>query len=79
MGVEPGLKDREICATFITPFVLRHKGGGTTFVAKSGEVLRLTWAVLFDKHLRRRMSISGLLRSMLSATVVLIEALSPGV
>ena len=53
MGVEPGLKDREICATFITPFVLRHKGGGTAMVAKTGDVLRFLWAVLFNKHLRR--------------------------
>ena len=53
VGVEPGLKDREICATFITPFVLRHKGGGTAMVAKTGDVLRFLWAVLFNKHLRR--------------------------
>ena len=53
VGVEPGLKNREICATVITPFVLRHKGGGTAMVAKAGDVLRFLWAVLFNKHLRR--------------------------
>ena len=79
VSVEPGLKNREICATVITPFVLRHKGSGTALVAKTGDVLRFLWTVLFNKHLRRGMSKSGLLRSMLSATVGLIGALSPGV